>query len=256
MEVNTLISGSHAVECNQGTDGMISFEVENANWFTYDLRNSAGEVVRSGEVEGAQAMVEGLNADVYELSVYTTCSNEVLHVDLRDEDANAIGTIIPVVSMLSDETALVTLNAETAQPASINWTLSNGMQVAGNSVQFETTTDASIVYQVTCDGVCPVTASGVVNVAALVLSNQEMENNAPFGFAQTANEIQLTASGVETSMVNARVFDAQGRLIHSRTFVASSGHLETFDTSTWSKGVYTLSIENQGAPLFSRAFSK
>jgi hypothetical protein len=256
MEVNTVITGENAVECNQGDAGMISFEVEHADWFTYDLRNSAGEVVRSGEVEGNQAWVDGLQADMYELSIYTTCSNEVIPVDLRDSDANTITNVTPEVSMLSDETALVTLSVETAQPAVCSWSLSNGTQVNGNTIQFETTTNSVIAYEVSCSGVCPVSTSGVVNVAALLLSNNEPDNQLPFVFAQRANEIQLTCSGNEAVMVNARVFDAQGRLMHSRSFVTSSGHLETFETAKWSKGVYTLSIEQNGTPLFSRAFAK
>jgi hypothetical protein len=256
LEVNTVISGSNAVECNQGADGMISFEVTNANWFTYDLRNGAGEVVRSGEVEGAQTWVEGLNADVYELSVYTTCSNEIIHVDLRDADANAITAVIPVVSMVSEETAIVTLNAETTQPSFCTWTLSNGMELTGSSVQFEASANASITYQVTCSGVCTAAASGVVDVAALALGNTELDTNSPFVFAQSANQIQLTCFSDAAATVNARVFDTHGRLIHTRSFVASSGHMETFDTANWSKGVYTLSIEQHGTHAFSRVFSK
>jgi hypothetical protein len=256
LEVNTVISGSNYVECNQGQDGMISFEVENANWFTYDLRNSAGEIVRSGEVEGSQAWVDGLTADHYALAVYTTCSNEVISVDLRDADANAITAVVPVVAVMSDETAMVSLSVETTQSALCTWTLSNGIQATGNTVQFEASADAAIAYQVVCDGVCPVTASGVVNVNATVLSNLEQSAVAPFVFAQTGSQIQLTCAGNTASTLIARVFDAQGRLMTQRSFVSAGGHMETFDTSAWSKGVYTLSIEQHGTKLFSRAFTK
>jgi len=161
-----------------------------------------------------------------------------------------------VVAVMSDETAMVSLSVETTQSALCTWTLSNGIQATGNTVQFEASADAAIAYQVVCDGVCPVTASGVVNVNATVLSNLEQSAVAPFVFAQTGSQIQLTCAGNTASTLIARVFDAQGRLMTQRSFVSAGGHMETFDTSAWSKGVYTLSIEQHGTKLFSRAFTK
>jgi hypothetical protein len=130
------------------------------------------------------------------------------------------------------------------------------MELTGSSVQFEASANASITYQVTCSGVCTAAASGVVDVAALALGNTELDTNSPFVFAQSANQIQLTCFSDAAATVNARVFDTHGRLIHTRSFVASSGHMETFDTANWSKGVYTLSIEQHGTHAFSRVFSK
>jgi hypothetical protein len=255
-EVRSVITGYDAVECNAGNTGMFSFSVENAHWFTYDLRNSAGIVVRSGEVEGQNALVEGLNADVYALEVFTTCNSELLAIDLRDTDANSLVVDQPIISTLNDETATVYLQALTSQPIPCLWTFSNGLQMSGNSVQVDAPAQSVLTYTVVCDGICPTGAAGTIDIAAVVAGTEPAVVNSGVGFSQMSNGVQVKFNLKQTATVQMRAFDAQGRVVLSKQCTAGQGHTEFVETSNWSKGMYTLVIESNGQKLFTQSFAK
>jgi hypothetical protein len=252
-QIRTVITGTESVECNAGSSGMFTFEVENANWFTYEVRNAQNELVRSANVEGQTAIVEGLSANLYSLHVFTPCSNESVEVDLRDEQANSL---VVDQLMLANENNQITayINATLTQPGVCVWNFSNGIQVTGNEVELTMVPEEVVSYTVTCDGICDVSATGAIQ--AISLSNEEIESSAKITFTQSNNGIQLQFGNAESRQVDARMYDAQGRLIESASFVMSAGATREWSTDNLSKGVYTLVLSNEGNAFFTQKFVK
>jgi hypothetical protein len=252
-QIRTVITGTESVECNTGSSGMFTFEVENANWFTYEVRNAQNELVRSANVEGQTAIVEGLSANLYSLHVFTPCSNESVEVDLRDEQANAL---VVDQLMLANENNQITayINATLTQPGVCVWNFSNGLQVTGNEVELTLVPEEVVSYTVTCDGVCDASATGAIQ--AISLSNDEIESSAKITFTQSNNRIQLQFGNAESRQVDARMYDAQGRLIEAVSFVMSAGAAREWSTDNLSKGIYTLVLSNEGNAFFTRKFVK
>jgi len=251
--VHSVITGTEPVECNQGNSGMISFQVEHANWFSYEVRNAANQVVRTANVEGTDAIVENLPADVYTLHVFTPCSNEVLEVDLRDELANSV-VVEQQITAQGENEYTAQLIAQHAQPGTCAWTFSNGTQCSGNMVELTLHGNEAIGYTVICDGLCAASAQGVVQ--ALSLSNTEELFDREVVFTQTANAIQLQFGYLDMARVEARIFDVQGRLVENTSFMMSEGATHQWSTQVYSKGAYTLALLIGGETLFTRKFIK
>jgi hypothetical protein len=232
---------------------MITFEVENASWFNYEVRNNQNEVVLSNNVEGNSTVVEGLSADVYSVHVYTPCSNEVLTVDLRDELANTI-QVDQKIEAVNENQFAAQLNAVLSQPGDCIWTFSNGAQYSGNDIQLTLQAGETLQYTVVCDGACDVTANGLVQ--ALSLATEEIASSGSIVFQQSADQVRLQFGSMESNQVEARLFDAQGRMIETSTFMLQAGGQREWSTNGLSSGAYTLVIASENETLFTQKFIK
>jgi hypothetical protein len=252
-EIQTVITGTETVECNIGASGMATFEVENAHWFTYELRNSSNAIVRSGSVEGSTAMVEGLPAELYSLHIFTPCSNEVMQLDLRDELANSVD-VEQIITPAANNTSEVYLHAISNQPGACTWEFSNGTQLSGNEQLLILNENEVLAYTVNCAGICSASQSGTLH--ALSLSNNEPALNATARFAQTDEAVRVWFGTVEPKKVEARLLDAQGRVVEVSSFVMNSGAQREWSTQRLSAGVYTLTMSADGKAIFTRKFIK
>jgi len=250
--IRTQITGTEPVECNQGNSGMFTFEVENAHWFTYEVRNEQNEVVRTANVEGNQALVEGLTAGLYTVHVFTPCTQEVLEVDLRDAQANTISVEQQVVSMADNQFA-AQLNATLTQPGICTWSFSNGVVLNGNETQVVLSNGEAMTYTVSCQGVCNATATGSVQALSL---QDDVASAQSISFSQTTGSVRLMFENIETQQVSARLFDAQGRLVETTSFVITGGSQREWLTSQLSKGSYTLVLSSGNDALFTQKFIK
>jgi len=252
-QIRTIITGTEAVECNLGTSGMFTFEVENATWFSYEVRNAQHELVRSANVEGNSAIVEGLPASLYTVQVFTPCSNESIEVDLRDEQANAI-VVDQQLTSQNDNLISAHLTASAAHQGICVWSFSNGAQYSGQEVELTLASNEVLAYTVTCDGVCDATVSGTVQ--AMSLSANDVESSSEITFVQTPASIQLQFVTGESQQVEARLYDGQGRLISSTTFVMGSAAVHEMSTDGLSKGLYTLVLSTDANAFYTRKFVK
>jgi hypothetical protein len=251
-QVRAVVSGIEPVECNEGNSGMISFEVENANWFTYELRNTQDEVVRSANIEGATGLIEGLEAAVYELHVFTPCGHETLEIDLRDVMANALS--VEQVVMENQGSAEVQLTATATQTGIITWNFSNGSQYVGSTIQIELPQNESLNYTVSCSGHCGATATGTVQ--GIVLGIEDLSTEQSVLFAQLSHSVQLLFKETKGINVNLAVYDAHGRLIDQSTFVAASGSLHEWSTEKLAAGMYSLVLHSDNQRIFTQKFIK
>jgi hypothetical protein len=252
-DILTTITGVEKVECNNGNGGMFSFEVENANWFNYEVRNNQNEVVLSANVEGNNAVVEGLTAGVYTIHVFTPCSNEMITVDLRDELANTL-QVEQQIAAVNENQFTAELHATLAQPGTCVWNFNNGAQYTGNEVQLTLQAGEVLQYTVMCDGLCDVTATG--SVQALSLATDENVEADGMIFMQSSDVVKLQFGRTESRQVEAKLFDAQGRMIQSTTFVIHEGMQKEWPINTLSSGAYTLVIAAENQHLFTQKFIK
>jgi hypothetical protein len=251
--VNSVVTGTEVVECNMGNSGMISFEVEHASWFTYEVRNSANQIVRSADMEGSSALVSELPADVYTIHVYTPCSNETLVADLRDELANTLVVDQQIVAV-TENAFTAELTAYASQPGVCTWTFSNGLQLTGNTIVVTLNGNETLNYNVVCNGVCEVSSVG--SVQPLGLSSDVEETTPNVVFTQTTEEIRVQFGSVTASQVEARIFDAQGRLVQNTSISLINGGAHSWSTQSFANGAYTLVLSNGTETLFTRKFIK
>jgi hypothetical protein len=251
--IHTQLTGTEPVECNQGTSGMFTFEVENAQWFTYEVRNEQNELVRTANIEGTNALVEGLTAGLYTVHVFTPCAYEVLEVDLRDSQANTIAVEQQLVT-LADNQFAAQLNAVHSQSGICTWSFSNGVEIIGNEAQLVLSNGETLMYSVVCQGDCNATANGSVQALSLQDDSAALDN--AIKFSQTSANITLLFTNIETQQVDARLFDSQGRLVLTTPFVMVGGSKREFSTTELSKGAYTLVLSAGSKALFTQKFIK
>jgi hypothetical protein len=253
QEIRTIVSGIDMVECNIGSTGMFTFEVENAHWFNYELLNAQQEVVRTANVEGTLALLESLPADLYTLRVYTPCSQEELEVDLRDAQANTV-VVEESVTPLTNNQFAIELMAFSNQPGVCEWTLSNGETYNGNVVQLAVAQDEVINYSVSCLGICDASAQG--SVQGLSLSAAAAVAQPKLTFAQSASNVSVQFGHVSTTLVDARLYDAQGRMLECSSFMMSDGTRREWSTQQLSAGAYTLVISAGNSAVLTQKFIK
>lgn len=253
QEIRSVLTGSEPVECNLGSTGMFTFDVENASWFSYEVRNEQHEIVRTANVEGSSALVEHLTAGLYALHIYTPCSQEILEIDLRDSQANSL-VVDQIGSAYSDEQQMVQLSALHTQPGVCVWNFSNGLQLSGNTVEVLVQANEVLNYTVTCDGVCDATAAGVIQ--ALSLSETEMIAASKISFMQKVDEIEVLFAGGDYGLINASIYDALGKVIMTSSHVSASGQRLAWTTQQLSAGVYTLVLNTDTHAVFTQKFIK
>lgn len=248
-EISTVIANTEFVPCNQGDNGRIEWTVNNANWFSYEVRNALNEVVRNGEVEGSIGFAEDLNAGVYTINVYTTCSSETLSADLRDPNASNMIVTVPALVAIENGSAIVNMHADVASNTTVQWTLSNGLVFTGASVN-ATILEAGVYgYAVTAVGSCTQIESGTFTVA-LASSVSENEKENAVTLLQTGNQIQLTFNQNLGDNALIRVYDAQGKEIMNRRATAHAGQNVMIETSHFSAGIYSIQVLSAGSKVF------
>ena len=248
-EISSVIADMAIVPCNEGQSGQIEWTVNNANWFSYEVRNALNEVVRNGEVEGSIGFAEELPAGLYTINIYTTCSSETLTADLRDPSAAMMTVTVPAVSVIENGSAVVNLSADAALNADIQWTLSNGLVLSGAIVTANIQNAGDYSYQVTATGNCVQTESGTFTVALTSSVKENAIGNA-VRILQSLNNIQLTFNQTLGDNALIKMYDAQGREVMSKRTVAHVGQNVNMETTQLSAGIYSIQVITAGTKVF------
>jgi hypothetical protein len=246
--VNSTIVNSTTVTCNNGQTGDLQIEVANASWFTYEVFNAAGSMIRSGEVESDHVVIDQLEADLLSIHVYTTCNSEVLSVDLRDPHAISASVGITQSTSSTDGLFEVTLNATTQNAAAVSWSLSNGMSADGEVITV-LLPSGDYNYDMFCDGVCPEHFSGTFQVEAALSSTGEQKLTG-ISILQQQDMIILQYNGLSNGQAVIRIFDLQGREVLNQTSVLTNGANIQLNTSAISTGVYNLHVIGEDGKVF------
>ncbi|MEN9639878.1 MAG: hypothetical protein RLZZ262_1747 [Bacteroidota bacterium] len=223
-----------------GNDGVISYVVNNTDWFAYVLINSSGEIVREGTVEGDRFTEEFLPAGNYEVGIYTTCETFTDLVNLQPEVAFNYSWNASQLNVEVGEQVVLTAQGD----SNLNylWT-AQGVQNNGNQIVLSF--DEPGVYTVqlnVLNGACScgeeieitVGAVGIIeDQAASLVSISQQGSLIWFGGQLAANDLQ------------ARVYDAAGRLVRSEKVMPLTGsNTQSIDISTMVKGMYTVVVSD------------
>lgn len=249
------ILDNNVVACNNGNNGFIEWSVENSEWHSYSVKNSKGEVVATGEVDSAIASAENLPADIYTISLYTTCTVDEYPVDLRDP--NSVNIAVdgsPATVLLEDGFAHIQLTAN-GNAQNIEWTCSNGTEAPGNSFTTSFTEPGTYSYTATGrNGNCVNSVSGLVNVQ--LKNAAEAQNATPVSTIVKAEEVEVIFGIDYTNLLDLRLYNSIGQEISRTSVVASKGSRTSVPTNNLSSGVYTLSITTNDQKIHTTQFVK
>jgi hypothetical protein len=248
LAVNASVINTSTVTCNNGQTGDLQIEVAHASWFTYEIFNESGALIRTGEVEGDHLIVDELTAGVYSIHIFTTCSNELLNVDLRD--LNAITAVVSTTqgNASSDNGFEVTLNAITTNATQVAWNLSNGMSAEGEEITLTLPT-GEYSYDLFCDGVCPDHFNGAFQVQS-VTSNTHEHVLSGLQIQQMSDMIILQYNGANGGQAMVRIFDIQGKEVFNQNTILSPGVNIQLNTSALSAGIYNLHVLSEDRKIF------
>ncbi|MBL0314537.1 MAG: T9SS type A sorting domain-containing protein [Flavobacteriales bacterium] len=239
--VQSQITDYSIVQCNEGTDGRIEWNVEGTNWFAYDILNAQNQIVQSGEVEGQIGFAENLPAGLYNIHLYTTCSTETLVADLRDPSATQISVNAPLFMLIENGVATVPFEAVSSDNSDLIWNFSNGTTATGNNVLMSFTESGTYGYTVTSAGDCAGSCSGVVNIG-LETTTQEQGNISDITVITHPQSVELRFGIVSGGKCNVNIYDMAGHLVASKTSVVNSGQTIILDTTNLSSGIYNIQV--------------
>jgi hypothetical protein len=247
------IADVRAPQCNVGEDGAIEFNVENEEWFSYELRNTKNQVVASSEVDGQTGIIENLKSGNYTLHVYTNCTNFSEEVIISDPQSVSLTMdITPQTIVMENGAATAVLSAYTNQ-GEITWTCSNGQSGTGEIFMPQFAVEGEYTIAVSAvSGVCSSTQTVQVSVkSAEVIAETGVQ------FLQLNNEVQLTfGTAIDADKVTIELFDATGRITFSKDLASPASQLTIIGLGDLADGVYTVRVSADGKSLFNRKFVK
>ncbi len=223
-----------------GNDGVISYRVNNTDWFAYVVVDANGAIVREGTVEGDQFIEEFLPAGRYEIGIYTTCDTYSESVDLYP--AVAFNYAWTANQLQVEVGEAVELNAQGDNQLSYVWTI-NGVQYAGPQVilAFDEPGVYTAQLQV-LDGACSCAEEIQITVGTVGL--MEDGSNSAVSITQQGDWIWLGGQ-LTSNDLQARVYDAAGRLVRTEKVMPLAGaNAQSFNIANLVKGVYTVVLSD------------
>jgi hypothetical protein len=248
-QIQSSINNQTIVSCNEGNEGAFTINVNNANWFTYEVFDSQENLIRSGEVEGAVFTAEELTADIYSVNIYTTCNTEVIAVDLRDPESLTAEVAITQSADAFNGFYDVTLSAITDNAPFVNWTLSNGQSFTGNEINTQLTA-GTYGYQVELGGNCSSVETGTFQINTTTAVNESSKTN-QVTLIQNAYSVNLNFNETFDGLTEVSVYDIQGKLMMTIGKNVTSGQSIFIDMNEFSAGIYNLLVTNEGNKVFS-----
>ncbi len=255
LTIQTSLIGTTYSSCNTQQNGIIEMEVQNAEWFNYEVVSSKNTVVASGSVEGNTLTIADLKGDIYQVNIYTNCSTEHLEVNLMDPEMVSLSAIdAPTQAILANGVAQITYSAE-SNTESIFWVCNNGETGIGNSFTVNASVEGAIVVTaIAMKGECSVFNTATTQVKSATIATAE---NSALSMLQLENALQISAgSAFAESNLNIEVLDAAGRLIFAQTKVVQGGQVIMVPTDKLSNGIYHLRITSNGENIFTKKFVK
>jgi len=249
------IQDHNVVSCNSGNTGYITWVVENSQWHSFSVKNSQGEVVASGEADSAIASAENLSADIYTVSLYSTCTSHEYVIDLHDLNTLTLALENPT-SLVTLENGFAPLHLNVlSNSQNIEWTCSNGTSAQGSSFITGFTQPGSYTYTATGrNGECVNTVSGIVTVQ---LKNDAVTvNTVPVSTIVKAEEIEVMFGVEYNNLLDLRIFNNIGQEVSRISYLAAAGSKTVISTRDLSSGVYTLSVSDNAQKIHTVQFVK
>jgi hypothetical protein len=234
---------STVASCNLTNDGTIAINVQNAESFVYTITGTQSQM--SGESTEVSALVESLNADVYEVTVSHACGSQTFNVDLRDENAvtalaSASSTSLQIVEGTS---GTITFGVEAPNANHFAWTI-NGV-AAGGDMTFDQVFTTAGTYNVVVNAAndyCSATSEVTVTVETVV-SVADLAASNTVDIISTINGLQVTFNGLNAAQSEVRIYNTAGQLVKQEK---GNTQRMLIDMNGMSQGVYSVQVLDQG----------
>ncbi len=238
----TSLSDTDVVLCNQGNSGLIEWNVNNATWFAYNVENSEGDIIASGELEGSVGELSGLASDVYTLNIFHNCGTESIEVSLKDPNgvyAN-IANAPEVLYINNNQPVEFTFEATLINATSVEWNLGNGTVVSEETASVTYSTPGVHSISLTATGsTCVATDEIQIEVQSTVGMNEWSQNNG-VSFIQRDGGIEIVLQNELTAKGQLIIYNSVGQLVAKERINAARQFIQTSDLS---KGMYTLQVQ-------------
>ena len=247
-----------ADQCNENNNGSFSLMMDGIISYEYEVYNSSGSLVNTGNSVSPEFMQEGLVADIYEVMIISECETHELTVDVKDPNAIVlnIGDEDLQLTVENDESEWVTILPQTENATTFNWSMDNGFTSSDLVFEYAFTESGNYTLMlIASNDDCQAADFVQINVNETVHVNDN-ELNAYVSMVQQQDQINFTFHQLNASDMKIYIHDAAGKLIWSDAGHAEQGSAVTADISAFSKGVYTALVLVNNRPILSKGFVK
>jgi hypothetical protein len=238
----TSLSDTDIVLCNTGNSGSIEWNVNNADWFAYNIENSNGDIIASGELEGSVGEVSGLASDVYTINIFHSCGTESIEVSLKDPNGvyASIANAPEVLYINNNQPVEFTFESTLVNATAVEWNLDNGTMVSGETatVTYSTPGVHSVLLTATGNN-CVSTDDVQFEVQSTVGMNEWSQNNG-VSFIQREGGVEVVLQSELAAKGQVIIYNSIGQLVTRERLNASRQFIQTSDMS---RGMYTLQVQ-------------
>lgn len=242
--------------CNESGNGSLEIHISDASDYTYEIFDSAGNSVYTGESTGGIITAAELTHQVYTIVVSTACGTQSIQADISDPMAVTanISNAETTIDITGENNHYVIFEQSTVNADSWSWSLDNGVTSTESSFGYSFGEPGThTLMLIASNGTCSAVDFIQVNVSE-VLSVNEMSENPYITTTQNHEQITFTAHQIAGSTLVIDVYDVSGKLVHSSKQNATEGSQFRFEYDGLAGGVYSAVISCENKPLLSHKF--
>jgi hypothetical protein len=242
--------------CNSSESGVIAWQVTNAPSYEFTVKNSNDEIVSSGTANSGMQHLNGLNADVYTVTLQAYCGSQEFVFDLHDYnvvDAEILSDDI-FFALTEGSTQALTIEQNNTNATNFQWTLSNGF--VSNESEFNYEFSEAGVYTLTLvanSETCSATDS-IEIVVDRAVSITELNDESSIAVLQTSGSLEVYLNFQSSEKTTVTVYDINGKVISKITTSTWKGKNISVGTGGLATGMYILQVTNSNEELLNKKF--
>jgi hypothetical protein len=245
--------------CNSSASGSIEWIVNNANGeYHFTLSGSDQTIVSEGNSSEEMMSLENLSADVYTLTISSSCDVIATEVDVKDP--NAVSTDILsdnqnlVVEIGSSETVIISQNALNTQWS--NWYLNAGLESSSEefTYSFDTEGDYELILNAG-NGSC-IASDTIIIYVDVVAGVNELNSSQTATMLQIENSLLITLHKASSELTSVRIMDMTGNLVWNNQVSTTEGKVVRADLTSLARGAYMVYVSTGQQISLVRKFVK
>jgi len=256
-EPETINTTTSLAICNQAELADILIEVENVEAYSYSLSLN-GNILMSETLTQGDSYLSELNAEVYTMTVISTCTQLVQDIDLRDPNAVEASFNTETESfMLSNGSVVVSFENESSGAENYFWSLGDGTVSYDMNPQ-HIYTEAGI-YSIGLEAAnlsCNDSFLHEIEILEETVGVNDINLENQIWISQNSESVTLHFNGVSSTNMRAEIYDMSGRLILSENLNSSQSSVWNINTSNMSQAIYSIRVIDGVNELFKSKFSK
>jgi PKD repeat protein len=242
--------------CNSSASGVIAWQVTNAPSYEFTVKNANNEVVNSGTSGSGVKAIQGLNADVYTVTLQTYCGSQEFVFDLHDQSVVAAEILSDDIffALAEGTTQTLTIEQSNTNATNFQWTLSNGF--VSNESEFNYEFTEAGIYTLTLvanSETCSATDS-IEIVVDRAVSITELNDESNISVLQTSVSLEVYLNYQSSEKTTVTVYDMNGKVISNITTSTWKGKNISIGTGGLATGMYILKVTNNNEELLHKKF--